>query len=97
MIDLKHIHIGIIDNPDFNLTVAAKRDLRVLCNEIEHLTAEIGELRRRCEAYEELLGERVAKLKRNELTKDCDHTGSQTNYRDGTVECDKCGTDKSNG
>jgi len=32
---------------------------------------------------------------RSDTTKDCDHTGSQTNYRDGTVECDWCGTDKS--
>jgi hypothetical protein len=30
MSDLKHIHNAIIDNPDFNLTVAAKRD-RLRC------------------------------------------------------------------
>jgi hypothetical protein len=35
MSDLKHIHNAIIDNPDFNLTVAAKRDLRELCAWVE--------------------------------------------------------------
>jgi hypothetical protein len=35
--DLRHIHDAIIDNPDFNLTVAAKRDLRELCAENELL------------------------------------------------------------
>ena len=35
MSDLRHIHEGIIDNPDFNLTLAAKRDLRELCAWVE--------------------------------------------------------------
>jgi hypothetical protein len=35
--DIRHIHDAIIDNPDFNLTVAAKRDLRELCAENELL------------------------------------------------------------
>lgn len=35
--DIRHIHDAIIDNPDFNLTVAAKRDLRTLCAENERL------------------------------------------------------------
>ncbi|MGD9381112.1 MAG: hypothetical protein PVI03_01580 [Candidatus Thorarchaeota archaeon] len=35
--DIRHIHDAIIDNPDFNLTVAAKRDLRELCAENERL------------------------------------------------------------
>ena len=49
--ELRHIHDAIIDNPDFNLTVAAKRNLRELCawvetygardDEIERLTAEV--------------------------------------------------------
>jgi hypothetical protein len=40
--NIRKIHDGIIDNPDFNLTVAAKRDLRELCAENERLRAECG-------------------------------------------------------
>ena len=48
MSDLQHIHNAIIDNPDFNLTVAAKRDLRELTAEVERLTTENERLRGAC-------------------------------------------------
>lgn len=63
--DVQQIHDGIIDNPDFNLNVTAKRYLRALCTENERLRAEsledsatienLKELKRQAEAENERL------------------------------------------
>ena len=59
--ELRHVHDAIIDNTDFNLTVAAKRNLRELCawvetygardDEIERLTTDL-KAERKQRAYE---------------------------------------------
>ena len=77
--ELRHIHDAIIDNPDFNLTVAAKRNLRELCawvetygardDEIERLTAEVDAYKANDEIraieVKRLTGERDRQYDRN--------------------------------
>ena len=60
MSDIRHIHEGIIDNPDFNLTAAAKRDLRELCAWVE-------EYRKHGQEVLDVSKNRIAELERADI------------------------------